>query len=67
MVRKPNQLDHDLTRRSHGSQFRILLKPAPNMDGYFTVFGHVINGLDVATQLKKGDIIKDIVVYVSTK
>lgn len=34
-------------RVSNGSQFYITLVPAPNLDGQYTVFGHVIEGLDV--------------------
>ena len=65
MVRKPNELDYEHTRRSHGSQFRILMRTAPKMDGYFTVFGKVIKGLDVVESLQKGDYIKDLKVFVS--
>lgn len=32
-------------RRSNGSQFYIALKAMPNLDGYDTVFAHVIEGL----------------------
>ena len=35
------------TRRSSGSQFYICLKPMPNLDGQYTVFGHVLEGMDV--------------------
>ena len=34
-------------RLSNGSQFYITLTPMPNLDGQYTVFGHVIQGLDV--------------------
>ena len=34
-------------RLSNGSQFYITLAPMPNYDGQHTVFGHVIQGLDV--------------------
>ncbi len=33
-------------RVSNGSQFYICLKPMPNFDGQYTVFGHVVNGMD---------------------
>lgn len=34
-------------RRSNGSQFFVCLKPQPQLDGKYTVFGQVIQGLDV--------------------
>jgi len=34
-------------RRSNGSQFYIALQPMPNLDGQYTVFGHVTEGLEV--------------------
>ena len=64
MVRKPNDLDLEHSRRSHGSQFRVLLRAAPQMDGQFSVFGKVIKGIKVARNLKKGDLIKNIIVFV---
>lgn len=34
-------------RVSNGSQFYIALQPMPNLDGQYTVFGHVVEGLGV--------------------
>lgn len=34
-------------RRSNGSQFFICLIPQPKLDGQYTVFGNVIQGMDV--------------------
>ena len=34
-------------RRSNGSQFYICLIPQPKLDGQYTVFGNVIQGMDV--------------------
>jgi peptidyl-prolyl cis-trans isomerase B (cyclophilin B) len=34
-------------RRSNGSQFYVCLKSQPQLDGKYTVFGQVIQGLDV--------------------
>lgn len=62
MARKPDILNRE--RNSHGSQFHILLTDASKMDGSFTVFGKIVKGMDVADSLRKGDIIKDLVVYV---
>jgi peptidyl-prolyl cis-trans isomerase B (cyclophilin B) len=38
-------------RRSNGSQFYICLKPMPDLDGKYTVFGHVTQGMDVLDSL----------------
>jgi len=38
-------------RRSSGSQFYICLAPMPNLDGQYTVFGHVTEGKDVLDAL----------------
>lgn len=40
-------------RESNGSQFYITLKPMPNLDGQYTVFGNVVNGLDVVRSISK--------------
>ena len=67
MVRKPNDLDYNHTRRSHGSQFRIILGRAPYMDGQYVVFGQVIKGFEVLESLRQGDVIKELTVYVKSK
>jgi cyclophilin family peptidyl-prolyl cis-trans isomerase len=40
---------------SNGSQFFITFKEAPNLDGKYTVFGQVTQGLDVLKQLTPRD------------
>lgn len=40
---------------SAGSQFYICLAPAPFLDGQYTVFGQVIEGMDVVEKIRKGD------------
>ena len=45
MSRLPDALNP--SRRSSGSQFYICLKPMPNLDGQYTVFGQVLEGMDV--------------------
>jgi cyclophilin family peptidyl-prolyl cis-trans isomerase len=40
---------------SNGSQFFITYGPQPSLDGKYTVFGHVIQGMDVATSLTPRD------------
>ena len=37
---------------SNGSQFFITFVPAPDLDGQYTIFGQVIQGLDIAENLK---------------
>ncbi|MEQ1851187.1 MAG: peptidylprolyl isomerase [Chthoniobacteraceae bacterium] len=37
----------NLQRRSNGSQFYVCLSPQSQLDGKYTVFGNVIQGLDV--------------------
>ena len=41
---------------SAGSQFYICFAPAPHLDGQYTIFGQVIEGLDVLDQIKQGDL-----------
>ncbi len=40
---------------SGNSQFFIMFAPAANLNGQYTVFGRVIEGLDVLDKIKKGD------------
>ena len=45
MARKGNDVN------SAGSQFYVALKPLPNLDGNYTVFGQVIEGMDVVHKI----------------
>jgi peptidyl-prolyl cis-trans isomerase B (cyclophilin B) len=49
MARLPDKINP--ARRSGGSQFYICLKPMPELDGQYTVFGHVTEGMDVLDAL----------------
>ncbi len=40
---------------SGSCQFYITLRPTPHLDGNYTVFGRVIEGMDVVKQLRQGD------------
>jgi peptidylprolyl isomerase len=40
---------------SANSQFFMMFAPAPNLDGQYTVFGQVVQGLDVLDAIKKGN------------
>lgn len=45
MARLPDKINP--SRLSNGSQFYVCLAPMPSYDGQYTVFGHVLYGLDV--------------------
>ena len=45
MARLPDTINPG--RRSSGSQFYICLKAMPDLDGKYTVFGHVTEGIDI--------------------
>jgi peptidyl-prolyl cis-trans isomerase B (cyclophilin B) len=40
---------------SAGSQFYICFAPAPFLDGQYTVFGQVVQGMDVVDKIRVGD------------
>jgi len=50
------------TKASSGSQFYITLDATPFLDGEYTVFGYVVNGMDVADKIQVGDKIVEIVI-----
>ena len=52
---------------SNTSIFYILLDPQTSLDQLYTVFGRLINGMDVAMKLKKNDVIKSAIVRPLTK
>ncbi len=58
MARKGDQVNPD--RKSSGSQFYICLAPAPFLDGQYTIFGGVVEGMDVVDKIKVGDHIKKV-------
>jgi len=47
---------------TNGCQFFITYAPQPHLDGKHSVFGQLIEGMDVLEKLKNGDIIKRIVI-----
>jgi peptidyl-prolyl cis-trans isomerase B (cyclophilin B) len=49
MARLPDSVNPQ--RDSNGSQFFICIAPCPSLDGQYTVFAHVIKGLDVAQKI----------------
>lgn len=50
------------TTPSSGSQFYITLAPQPGLDGDYTVFGQVTQGMDVAQKIAMGDVIDSITI-----
>ena len=53
MARRDDSVNPD--KRSSGSQFYICLSSAPRLDGKYTIFGEVKQGLDIAGLLSAGD------------
>jgi cyclophilin family peptidyl-prolyl cis-trans isomerase len=50
------------TRASSGSQFYITLAPTPFLDGGYTAFGQVIEGMEVVQSIAIGDVIEKITI-----
>jgi cyclophilin family peptidyl-prolyl cis-trans isomerase/HEAT repeat protein len=48
---------------SGGSQWFITHSPQPHLDGKYTVFGRVVNGMDVVDQLRQTDVIRRVRVW----
>jgi cyclophilin family peptidyl-prolyl cis-trans isomerase len=60
MARLPDQVNPE--RSSSGSQFYITLAPTPFLDGAYTAFGHVTEGMDVVRSIAVGDVIESIAI-----
>ena len=46
-----------------GSQFYIMHSPAPHLDARYTVFGRVVNGMEVVDRIQQGDVIDRVRVW----
>jgi cyclophilin family peptidyl-prolyl cis-trans isomerase/HEAT repeat protein len=46
-----------------GSQFFITHVPTPHLDGGYTIFGRVANGMDVVDRIRPGDVIESIEIW----
>jgi cyclophilin family peptidyl-prolyl cis-trans isomerase len=69
MARKPDGYNSkkqliNPERRSSGSQFHILLGDATHMDGKYTIFGKLVGGDHVLQQLRRGDKIIKVSVFI---
>ncbi|RMH70076.1 MAG: peptidylprolyl isomerase [Gemmatimonadetes bacterium] len=60
MARKPDFVNPK--QESSGSQFYICLEPAHQLDGQYSVFGRVYDGMDVAQNIRVGDKILSITI-----
>ena len=47
---------------TEGSQFFITHSPQPHLDGRYTIFGRVIEGMDVVDRIQAGDVIDSVLV-----
>jgi cyclophilin family peptidyl-prolyl cis-trans isomerase/HEAT repeat protein len=50
-------------RDTGGSQFFITHSPQPHLDARYTVFGHVVNGMDVVDRIEPWDVIRRVRVW----
>ena len=46
-----------------GSQFFITHSPQPALDGRYTAFARVVDGMDVVDQIRQGDVIRRVLVW----
>jgi peptidyl-prolyl cis-trans isomerase B (cyclophilin B) len=60
MARQGDQVNPE--RASSGSQFYITLAETPHLDGAYTVFGEVIEGMDVVEAIEPGDLIESVTI-----
>ncbi|MCH7490407.1 MAG: peptidylprolyl isomerase, partial [Gemmatimonadetes bacterium] len=47
---------------SGGSQFFFALSPQPHLEGRYTIFAQVIDGMDVVDRIVVGDLIESVTI-----
>lgn len=47
-------------RDTGGSQFFIAITPQPHLDGRYTAFGRVVEGMDIVDRLMRGDVMRTV-------
>ncbi|MDP2181475.1 MAG: peptidylprolyl isomerase [Actinomycetota bacterium] len=52
---------------SGGSQFYICLSPQPSLDGQYTVFGQVTDGMDIVKKIAVGDVMESVTIENASK
>jgi cyclophilin family peptidyl-prolyl cis-trans isomerase len=50
-------------RDTGGSQFFITHSPQPHLDGRYTVFAHVVSGMEIVDRIQHGDVIQRIQIW----
>ncbi len=60
MARRPDEVNPE--RRSSGSQFYICLAPQPHLDGQYTIFGQVVEGMDTVLRITPGDVMRRVTI-----
>jgi protein-export membrane protein SecD len=64
MARQGDEVNPE--RASSGSQFYVTLAPTPQLDGAYTVFGQVTEGMDVVQSIAIGDVIKKVTIITAS-
>ena len=59
-LRLPDQVNPE--RISNGSQLYITLEAVPEIDGIYSAFGFILDGLDIAQSIEQGDVITQVVI-----
>ena len=49
-----------------GSQFFITHSPQPHLDARYTVFGHVVNGMEIADRIQPWDLVRTVRIWDGT-